>query len=205
MNDGRDHDRSAAAERPARSSPPPHRVLVGISGASGAAYGLFALRRLAARADVETHLVVTDAARRTIAAELDVPLSRLRELADVVHDVRDIGAPPASGGFAMAGMIVAPCSVHTLSAIAVSQADNLLLRAADVTLKERRPLVLMLRETPLHLGHIRAMEAVTAMGAVVFPPVPAFYTRPRDIDDIIGQSVDRALSLLRLPPAPSAP
>ena len=188
---------------PAAPPPPapaaPRRVLVGITGASGAVYGHTALRILADLPDVETHLVITEAARRTIAHELDVPLRRLEALADAVHDVRDIGAPPASGSFPLHGMIVAPCSVHTLSAIAFCQADSLLLRAADVCLKERRPLVLMLRETPLHLGHIRAMAAVTEMGATVCPPVPAFYDRPRTIDDLVRASTLRALRLLGLP------
>ena len=184
---------SATSESPVR-----HRVLVGITGASGAIYGQAVLEILADLQSVETHLVITAAGRRTIAHELDMPLRRLETLADAVHDVRDIGAPPASGSFPLHGMIVAPCSVHTLAAIACCQADNLLLRAADVCLKERRPLVLMLRETPLHLGHIRAMAAVTEMGGIVFPPVPAFYDRPRTLADIVRASALRALRLLGL-------
>ncbi len=185
----------AAAARTAR-----RRVLVGITGASGAVFGRTALEILTALPDVEPHLVITEAGRRTLVHELggNAP-AELERLAHAVHNVRDIGAPPASGSFALHGMIIAPCSVHTLAAIAHCQADSLLLRAADVCLKERRPLVLMLRETPLHLGHIRAMAAVTEMGGIVCPPVPAFYDRPRTVEDIVRTSTLRALRLLGLP------
>jgi 4-hydroxy-3-polyprenylbenzoate decarboxylase len=171
-------------------------VLVGITGASGAIYARTALEILADMPSVETHLIITEAARRTIIHELKTSPAALEALADAVHDVRDIGAPVASGSFPLHGMLVAPCSIHTLAAIAHCQADNLLLRAADVCLKERRRLVLMVRETPLHLGHLRAMTAVTEAGAIVFPPVPAFYDEPREISDIVMASTLRALSLL---------
>ena len=171
-------------------------IIIAMTGASGAAFGEAALRILQDMADVETHLVMSDAARRTIAHELEVEPADLETLADVVHDVRDIGAAPASGSFPAAGMLVAPCSIRTLSAIAWCNADNLITRCADVMLKERRPLVLMVRESPLHLGHLRAMTAATEAGAVIAPPVPAFYARPADLAEVIGQTVRRSLALL---------
>ncbi len=171
-------------------------IIIAMTGASGAAFGEAALRILQDMADVETHLVMSDAARRTIAHELEVEPADLETLADVVHDVRDIGAAPASGSFPATGMLVAPCSIRTLSAIAWCNADNLITRCADVMLKERRPLVLMVRESPLHLGHLRAMTAATEAGAVIAPPVPAFYARPADLAEVIGQTVRRSLALL---------
>jgi len=173
-----------------------HIVVVAMTGASGAVYGEAALRLLRDRKDVETHLVMSDAARRTIAHELDATPADLEDLADVVHDVRDVGAAPASGSFPAAGMLVAPCSIRTLSAIAWCNADNLITRTADVMLKERRPLVLMVRESPLHLGHLRAMTAATEAGAVVAPPVPAFYSLPTDLAEVVDQTVRRSLALL---------
>ncbi len=172
------------------------RIIVAMTGASGAVFGETALRILHGMADVETHLVMSDAARRTIAHELDATPADLEALADVVHDVRDIGAAPASGSFPASGMLVAPCSIRTLSAIAWCNADNLITRTADVMLKERRPLVLMVRESPLHLGHLRAMTAATEAGAVIAPPVPAFYARPADLAEMVSQTVHRSLALL---------
>ena len=171
-------------------------IIIAMTGASGAAFGEAALRILQDMADVETHLVMSDAARRTIAHELEVEPADLETLADVLHDVGDIGAAPASGSFPATGMLVAPCSIRTLSAIAWCNADNLITRCADVMLKERRPLVLMVRESPLHLGHLRAMTAATEAGAVIAPPVPAFYARPADLAEVIGQTVRRSLALL---------
>lgn len=168
------------------------RLVVAISGASGAIYGIRALEVLA-RAGVETHLVLSDSARRTIASETDVPVRSVEQLATHCHDIRNVGACIASGSFRHDGMIVAPCSIKTLSAIAHSFGSNLLIRAADVTLKERRRLVLMVRETPLHLGHLRLMVQAAEIGAVLVPPMPAFYHRPRSIEDIVDQSVNRAL------------
>jgi 4-hydroxy-3-polyprenylbenzoate decarboxylase len=172
------------------------RVILGISGASGAALGQRILELLAA-GGCETHLVVTRNAERTIAHEIGpTALERLRGIADCVHSIENVGATIASGSFRTAGMIVAPCSMRTLSAIAGSMADNLLVRAADVHLKERRKLVLLARESPLHLGHIRAMLAATEMGAVIAPPIPAFYFKPETVSDIIDQTARRTVDLL---------
>lgn len=179
---------------------PPPRVIVGISGASGAAIGCRVVARLA-ELGAETHLVVSDGARRTLREEVDAgAFDRLATIATEVHDNGDIGASLASGSFPVAGMIVAPCSMRSLAAIAHSLSDNLLVRAADVRLKERQPLVLIARETPLHLGHLRAMTAVTEMGAIVMPPVPAFYLRPESLEAVIDQIACRAIDLLRIFP-----
>lgn len=174
--------------------PQRRRIIVGISGASGVAYGLRALERLA-EAGVETHLVLTRSAALTIGYELDLPVEAVRAKAAVVHPIADVGASIASGSFRTEGMLVAPCSMRTLAAIATGNTDNLLTRAADVVLKERRRLVLLVREAPLHLGHLRNMVAVTEMGAIVSPPVPAFYARPKTVDDIVDHTVARALDL----------
>ncbi|MHA6780023.1 UbiX family flavin prenyltransferase [Pseudonocardia saturnea] len=174
------------------------RVIVALTGASGAVYGIRALELLREQPDVETHLVLTKAARATIDYETDLSVADVRALADVVHSDGDLGAPISSGSFRTAGMLVAPCSVKTLSGIATSYDDTLVVRAADVVLKERRPLVLLLRETPLHAGHIRLMADVTASGAIVMPPVPAFYTRPVTIADIVDHTVGRALDALNI-------
>ncbi|MDP8916052.1 MAG: UbiX family flavin prenyltransferase [Pseudomonadota bacterium] len=173
------------------------RVVVGISGASGSVYGL---RTLDALRDlgVESHLVVTKAAALTLASETEVPPEALAAKADVTHRLADVGASIASGSFKTLGMIVAPCSVRTMSEIATGVTSTLLTRAADVTLKERRPLVLMVRETPLHLGHLRTMVRLAEMGAVIAPPLPAFYARPASVDELVDQSVGRALDLLGL-------
>ena len=172
----------------------PRRLIVGISGASGAVYGVRLLELLRGTG-IETHLVVTRAADVTRAHELELSAGELRALATVHHPVTDIGAAIASGSFRTMGMIVAPCSVRTLSEIATGATGNLLTRAADVVLKERRRLVLLFRETPLHLGHIRNMLAATEAGAIVMPPVPAFYGRPASLDEVVTATVCRALDL----------
>jgi len=173
------------------------RIVVGITGASGAVYGLTALKALRA-AGVETHLVVSRSAQITMAHETDVRVSDLASLADVLYRVDDIGAAISSGSFRTEGMIIAPCSVRSLSEIATGVTSSLLTRAADVVLKERRKLILLVRETPFHLGHLRSMMQVTEMGAIVMPPVPAFYARPATLQDVVDHSVGRALDLLGL-------
>lgn len=172
----------------------PKRIIVGISGASGAIYGMRALELLA-RAGVETHLVVTRSANVTIAQELGLSPGIVTAKASVVHSVQDIGATIASGSFRTEGMLIAPCSVRTMSEIATGVTSSLMSRAADVVLKERRRLVLMVRETPLHLGHLRTMATLAEMGAVIMPPVPAFYAHPATISDMVDHSVGRALDL----------
>jgi len=176
--------------------PEPRRVVVGISGASGAVYGVRLLQALRELGGIETHLVVSGAGWQNLRHELDLPRPAVEALADVVHEVANVGARIASGSFLTEGMVVAPCSMRTLAAIAHGLGDNLLTRAADVTLKERRRLVLLARESPLHLGHLRNMVAATEMGAIVSPPVPAFYKRPRTVEDIVDHSVARALDAL---------
>ena len=176
--------------------PEPRRVVVGISGASGAVYGVRLLQALRELGGIETHLVVSGAGWQNLRHELDLPRPAVEALADVVHEVINVGARIASGSFLTEGMVVAPCSMRTLAAIAHGLGDNLLTRAADVTLKERRRLVLLARESPLHLGHLRNMVAATEMGAIVSPPVPAFYKRPRTVEDIVDHSVARALDAL---------
>ena len=172
------------------------RIVIGISGASGAVYGLRLLERLAEKPGVETHLVVTRPGEKTLHQETGRKLSDLRGLVHQLHPVERIGATIASGSFLFDAMAVVPCSVNTMSAIACGLASNLLTRAADVALKERRRLVLVVRETPLHLGHLRSMAALAEMGAVIAPPVPAFYTLPETLDDIVDQQVGRVLDLL---------
>lgn len=182
------------------------RVVVGISGASGAAIGLRILERLANLDDVETHLVVSGAAEKTLRHEVGShALARAWELADVRHDNGAVGASIASGSFRTLGMIVAPCSMRTLSAIAASLSDNLMVRAADVHLKERRRLVLLTRESPLHIGHLRSMLQATEMGAIVAPPVPTFYQLPKTVADIVDAIAARAIDLLGVPGGPHAP
>lgn len=175
---------------------PESRLIVGISGASGVRLGVRLLEYLRTRDDLESHLVISKAAERTILLETDYAIDAVYELADVHYPVKDIGAAIASGSFCTKGMIIAPTSIRTMSEIATGVTTSLLTRAADVTLKERRPLVLMLRESPLHLGHIRSMAAVTEMGAIVAPPVPAFYTRPASIEEILDNIIGRALDLV---------
>jgi len=169
------------------------RLIVGISGASGAIYGVRLLQVLRDVAGVETHLVMSQAARQTLSLETDLSLRDVQALADVVHDARDIAASISSGSFKTAGMVILPCSIKTLSGIVNSYTDTLVTRAADVVLKERRPLVLCVRETPLHLGHLRLMTHAAELGAVIMPPVPAFYHRPQTLDDVINQTVNRVL------------
>jgi 4-hydroxy-3-polyprenylbenzoate decarboxylase len=174
------------------------RLIVGISGASGVVYGIRLLEVLRQSGKVETHLVLTKPAERTIAEETDWKIEDVKSLAGVVHSPADIGASIASGSFQTAGMVVVPCSIHTLSAIAYCQGDNLLTRAADVVLKERRRLVLVVRETPFHRGHLQSMLAATEAGAVIMPPIPAFYGRPKTIDDIVDHTVGRVLDLFAI-------
>ena len=172
------------------------RIIIGISGASGAIYGIRALEILKDDPEIETHLILSKAGKLTLEIETPWQVQDVQALASASYSEKDIGAVIASGSFQTAGMLIAPCSIKTLSAIANSYADNLLIRAADVQLKEGRPVVLMVRETPLHLGHIRLMELAAANGAVIFPPVPAFYNRPQTVDEIISATVGRALSRL---------
>lgn len=172
------------------------RLIVGMSGASGMIYGIRLLELLRQVDEVETHLVVSQAGAQTIGLETDYTLDEVEALADVTYRFRDIAAAISSGSFKTAGMVVIPCSIKTMAGIAHSYSDNLLLRAADVVLKDRRRLVLVLRETPLHLGHLRLMTQVTEMGAILAPPMPAFYHRPKTLDDLINQTVNRVLDLL---------
>jgi flavin prenyltransferase len=171
------------------------RLIVAITGASGVIYGVRALQLLHRLGTYETHLVISPAAIRTLIEETDVGPDEVRALATVVHSHKDIGASIASGSFRTEGMLVAPCSVKSLSGIAHCYADDLVVRAADVCLKERRRVVLIFRETPLHAGHIALIDQATRNGAIVMPPVPGFYSRPRTVDDIIDQTVGRALDL----------
>jgi flavin prenyltransferase len=172
------------------------RLVVGLSGASGVIYGIRLLEVLRGLPDIETHLVMSNAARQTVLLETDYAVEQVESLATVQYRFNDIAAKISSGSFKTAGMVVIPCSMKTLSGIAFSFSDNLLLRAADVVLKDRRRLVLVPRETPLHLGHLRLMLQVVEMGAILVPPMPAFYHRPRTLDDIIHQTVNRVLDLL---------
>src|SRR3984957_11991625 len=175
----------------------PRRLIVGISGASGILYGIRALQILK-QCGFETHLVMTRSAQITLAHETSVKVAEINELAAVVHRIDDIGASISSGSFRTMGMLVAPCSVRTMSEIATGVTSSLLTRAADVVLKERRKLVLAVRETPLHVGHLRTMTQLAEMGAIVAPIVPAFYNRPRSVDDIVNQTVGRLLDLFGL-------
>jgi polyprenyl P-hydroxybenzoate/phenylacrylic acid decarboxylase-like protein len=177
------------------SQPRPQRLIVAITGASGAIYGVRLLEQLRAMPFWETHLVISNAGVLTASEELGLKRNDIEALADVVHNVKDIGAAVSSGSFRTAGMVIAPCSMKTLAEIANGFADNLISRAADVVLKERRRLVLLARETPLNLAHLRNMTAVTEMGGIVFPPVPAFYTRPSSLDDVVNHTVGRVLDL----------
>ena len=171
------------------------RIVVGITGASGAVYGIRLLEALRAAGGWETHLVLTDAGVLNAWQERGLKRKNVEQLADVAHAPKDVGASIASGSFAAAGMVIAPCSMKTLAAVAHAHADDLVSRAADVMLKERRRLVLVTRETPLNLAHLRNMAAVTEMGGVIFPPVPAFYAAPKSIDDIVDHTVGRVLDL----------
>jgi polyprenyl P-hydroxybenzoate/phenylacrylic acid decarboxylase-like protein len=175
------------------------RLVVAITGASGAIYGVRLLEELRASGAAETHLVMSASGVMTAQQELDMRRTDIEALADVVHNVKDIGATIASGSFNASGMVVAPCSMKTLASVAHGLADNLVARAADVMLKERRRLVLVARETPLNLAHLRNMVSVTEMGGIIFPPVPAFYTRPASLDELVNHTVGRLLDLFDLP------
>jgi len=179
--------------------PLPKKLIVAITGATGAVYGVRLLQSLSKIANVETHLVVSNAGALTLQHELGVSCDDIGSFAHAVHDVHDLGAAIASGSFLAEGMIVAPCTMKTLAAIAHGLSDNLIARAADVILKERRRLVLMVRETPFHLVHLRNMTAVTEMGGIIFPPLPSFYRHPHSIDEMVGQTIGRVLDLFNLP------
>ena len=172
------------------------RLIIGMSGASGVIYGVRMLEVLREVDGVETHLVMSPAAKKTLVLETDLGVSEVAALASEVHSFGDIAVSLSSGSYKTTGMVVIPCAMKTLSGIANAYSDNLLLRAADVALKDRRKLVLVVRETPLHLGHLRLMAQVTEMGAILMPPMPAFYHRPKTIDDIINQTVNRVLDVL---------
>jgi 4-hydroxy-3-polyprenylbenzoate decarboxylase len=169
------------------------RLIVGVSGASGSVYAIAALRALRAVPDIEVHLVLSAQARRTIELETELTAAEVEALADVVHRDGDLAAPISSGSFATAGMLVIPCSIKSASAIAYGFNDNLLARAADVCLKERRTLVLVVRETPLHLGHLRTLTQLAEIGAVILPPVPGMYARPKSVDEIVAHTVGKTL------------
>ena len=175
------------------------RLAVGITGASGSIYGIRLLEVLRSTTAVELHLVISAAGKRTLVEETEYTVADVEALAHRHYDVKDIGATLASGSFRTAGMVIAPCSIKTAGAIAACYSDTLVARAADVTLKEGRPLILVVRETPLHLGHLRVLTALAEMGAVILPPVPAFYNRPKELDDIINHTVARVLDRLQLP------
>ena len=178
------------------ADPRPRRIVVAITGATGAIYGVQLLRRLAAVPGVETHLVISDAATLTLHQEVGLQRRDVEALAHVVHRNREIGASIASGSFQTDGMVIAPCSMKTLAAVAHGLSDNLIARAADVVLKERRRLILMVRETPFNLAHLRNMTAVTEMGGIVFPPLPSFYHRPATIAEMVDHTVSRVMDLL---------
>lgn len=184
-----------ARTRKRATSAPPQRLIVAITGATGSIYGLRILETLRATGGWETHLIISDAGALNAWQEYRLARKDMNKLADVVHNVRDVGATIASGSFITAGMVIAPCSMKTLAAVATGFADNLVSRAADVILKERRRLVLVTREAPLNLAHLRNMVSVTEMGGVIFPPVPAFYSRAKSIDDIVNHTVGRVLDL----------
>ncbi|MBS0309538.1 MAG: UbiX family flavin prenyltransferase [Proteobacteria bacterium] len=182
----------------ADASPKSRRLIVAITGATGAIYGVRLLQILGGMPGIETHLLISDAGVLNLHQELDMKRKDVEALADVAHNVRDVGAAIASGSFQSEGMIVAPCSMKTLAAIAHGLSDNLIARAADVVLKERRKLVLMVRETPFNLAHLRNMTAVTEMGGIIFPPLPGFYHRPRDIAEMVDHTLGRVLDLFAL-------
>lgn len=169
------------------------RLIVGLSGATGSIFGIRILQVLVPMPDIETHLVMSKAAKMTLQVETPHSVKEVEEMADVAHDIQNVGASIASGSFRTEGMVIAPCSMKSMGGIALSVGGDLLVRAADVILKERRKLVLVARETPLHLGHLESMATLTRMGAVIFPPVPAFYHRPKTLDDVINQTVARIL------------
>jgi flavin prenyltransferase len=175
------------------------RLVVGITGATGSIYGIRLLEVLRLYSEVETHLVISRPGKRTIVEETGWSVADVETLAGHHYDNNDIGASLASGSFRTGGMVIAPCSIKTASAVATCHSDNLIARAADVTLKEGRPLIMLVRETPLHVGHLKCLLALAEMGAVVLPPMPAFYNRPRDLDDVVNHTVARVLDRLGLP------
>jgi 4-hydroxy-3-polyprenylbenzoate decarboxylase len=179
------------------------RLIVGVTGASGSIYGWRLLQKLHALSQVELHLILSRSGERTIFLEMGKTAADFKALADCSYPVEDIGSRLASGSFLTSGMVIAPCSIHTMSAIAAGISSNLIVRAADVVLKERRKLILLVRETPLHLGHLRSMTALAEMGAILAPPIPAFYHNPRTVEEIVDHTLDRVLDLLGLP-APDA-
>lgn len=172
------------------------RIIIGVTGASGAIYPLRLLNRLSAHPEIETHLILSRAGEKTLFLETGKKASDLKALAHYSWPLEDIAAPLASGSFRSDGMIITPCSIHTMSAIACGISSNLMIRAADVILKERRKLVLMVRETPFHLGHLRTMTSLAEMGAIIAPPIPGFYNNPTSMEDLVDSSVDRALDLV---------
>ncbi|MDZ4141968.1 MAG: UbiX family flavin prenyltransferase [Methylotenera sp.] len=177
----------------------PKRLIVAITGASGASYGVRLLKVLSEMPNIETHLVVSDSGLLNLQQELDMNLAQLEALVDVTHHINDVGATIASGSFQSDGMVVAPCSMRTLAAVAHGLSDNLITRAADVMLKERRRLILMVRETPFNLAHLRNMTSVTEMGGIIYPPLPCLYHRPQTIADMIDHTVSRVIDLLGIP------
>lgn len=172
------------------------RLIIGITGASGVIYGVRLLEVLSNMKEVETHLIISEAGQLVIRHEIDRQLSEIRAMASFYYNINDIGARVSSGSFRTDGMVIAPCTIRTMSALANSYTENLLIRAGDVTLKERKKLILLIRETPLHLGHIRHMEKLSEMGAVIMPPVPAFYHKPKTIQDVIDHTVGKVLDVL---------
>jgi flavin prenyltransferase len=170
-------------------------IIIGITGATGAIYGIRLMEVLASTKDIETHLVISEAGEKTISYETQYKIEDVKKLASHCYNVRDIYAPISSGSFHTDGMIIAPCTIKTMSAVANCYSENLIVRAGDVTLKERRKLVVMVRETPLHLGHLRNMERLTEMGAIVMPPMPAFYHKPQTIQDIVDHTVGKVLDI----------
>ncbi|PRC94244.1 UbiX family flavin prenyltransferase [Solimicrobium silvestre] len=180
-------------------SPPPARLIVAITGATGVVYAVRLLEVLRATTEIETHLVISEAGLMSLNQEVGMKKKQLEAMADVVYNVRDIGAAIASGSFQTMGMIIAPCSMKTLASVALGLSENLISRAADVTLKERRRLVLMVRETPFNLAHLRNMTSVTEMGGIIFPPLPSFYQHPASIAEMVDHSVGRVLDLFAIP------
>ena len=180
----------------ARETGPPRRLVIGITGSTGAVYGVRLLERLRDHGGFERHLIMSAPAKRTLVEETDFTVKAVEALADVVHDNKDIGASIASGSFRTDGMVIAPCSIKTASAVAVGHTDTLIARTADVQLKEGRPLIAVVRETPLHLGHLRTLVTLAEIGAVILPPMPAFYLRPKTVDDVVDHTVARILDRL---------
>ena len=173
-------------------------LIIGITGATGAIYGIRLLEVLSKKEAIKTHLIISKSGEETIKYETGYEPNEVRALANFAYDIDDIGASLSSGSFQRDGMIIAPCTIKTMSALANSYAENLIIRAGDVTLKERKPLVLVVRETPLHLGHLRSMVQLTEMGATIFPPIPSFYNKPKTIDDIINSTIGRVLDLFNI-------